>query len=209
MASARNTRFWDKSAPRYAKQPVKDMASYETALDRTRAYLAGDDEVLEIGCGTGTTALKLAPNVRRITASDVSPVMIEIAEGKARDESASNADFFSGTVADTRLDGRTFDAVLAFNLLHLVDDLPATLARVAALVEPGGYFIAKTVCLDGQGWYFKPMIRLMQAVRKAPFVAFLTIDGLERAVRDAGFEIVESGDYPANPPSRFIVARKV
>ena len=203
--SQANTRFWDKIAPGYAKQPIKDVASYEKTLERTRAYLGRNDEVLEIGCGTGTTALRLAPDVRRITASDVSPVMIEIAEGKARDERAANIDFFAGTVDDRRFDGRTFDAVLAFSLLHLVGDLPATLARVAALVKPGGHFVSKTVYLEGQGWYFKPMIRVMQAVGKAPFVAFLSRDGLEQAIRDAGFEIVETEDYPARPPRRFIV----
>ena len=203
-----SARFWDKIAPRYARTPVKDQASYETTLDLTRARLSPSDEVLEIGCGTGTTALKLADAAGHILATDISAQMIRIGEEKAREARITNVDFLAATVEDTRLDGRTFDAVLAFNLLHLVEDLDGTLRRVASLVKPGGHFVSKTVCLEGQGWYFKPMISVMQAFGKAPYVNFLTIDGLERAIEAAGFEILETGDYPAKPPSRFVVARK-
>ena len=48
----------------------------------------------------------------------------------------------------------------------------------------------------------------MQVFGKAPYVNFLTIDRLERAIESAGFEILETGDYPAKPPSRLVVARK-
>ena len=201
--------FWDKIAPGYAKKPVKDQASYETTLERTRARLSSNDAVLEIGCGTGTTALKLADACGYILATDISPQMIRIAEEKAREAQIANVDFLAATVEDTRLDGRSFDAVLAFNLLHLVENLDETLTRVASLVEPGGLLISKTVCLEGQGWYFKPMIWIMQTFGKAPYVSFLTIEELERAIEATGFEILETGDYPAKPPSRFIVARKV
>lgn len=203
-----SARFWDKIARGYAKKPVSDVASYEKTLDLTRARLSSGDDVLEIGCGTGTTALKLADAARHILATDISPQMIRIGEGKARQAGIANVDFLAATVEDTRLDGRRFDAVLAFNLLHLVDDLDEALRRVASLVKSGGHFISKTVCLEGQGWYFKPMISVMQVFGKAPYVNFLTIDRLERAIESAGFEILETGDYPAKPPSRLVVARK-
>lgn len=204
-----NPAFWDKTARGYAKRPIKDVASYETTLARVRAHLSADHEVLEIGCGTGTTALKLADAARRIVATDVSPQMIRIAQGKADDQKVTKVDFLAMTVDDPGLDGRRFDAVLAFNLLHLIEDLDQALARTAELIKPGGLFISKTVCLKRQGWYLKPVISVMQAFGKAPFVHFLAIDELEDAVRNAGFEIIETGDYPAKPPSRFIVARKV
>jgi ubiquinone/menaquinone biosynthesis C-methylase UbiE len=207
-SAPRSARFWDKIAPGYARKPVKDQASYGTTLDLTRARLSPGHDVLEIGCGTGTTALKLADAARHILATDISPQMIRIGEEKARESGIANVDFLAATVEDTRLDCRTFDAVLAFNLLHLVEDLDGTLRRVASLMKPGAHFISKTVCLAGQGWYFKPMISVMQAFGKAPCVNFLTIDGLERAIESAGFEILETGDYPAKPPSRFVVARK-
>jgi ubiquinone/menaquinone biosynthesis C-methylase UbiE len=65
-------RFWDRRADGYSKRPIKDMESYEKTLDCTRKHLSASDEVLEVGCGTGTTALRLAPVVKQITATDIS-----------------------------------------------------------------------------------------------------------------------------------------
>ena len=70
--------FWNKTAEKYAATPIKDMASYEETLTRTRGYLGPEDNVLELGCGTGTTALKLAPSVAHLTGSDISEGMIAI-----------------------------------------------------------------------------------------------------------------------------------
>lgn len=85
--------FWDKTAAKYAKSPVKDADSYEQTLERVRAHLAADDTVLEIGCGTGTTALLLADSAKHIIASDISSNMIEIADGKAKEQKVENVAF--------------------------------------------------------------------------------------------------------------------
>lgn len=203
-----NTRFWDNAAPKYAKSPIKDQQSYEKTLERTRAHLSSDDNVLEIGCGTGTTALKLADAAGHILASDISPKMIEIAEGKARHQAITNVNFLAAAADDPRLDGRAFDAVLAFNVLHLLKDLDTTLKRIAALVKPGGLFISKTVCLGGARWYMKPMISVMQAFGKAPYVRFLANDELDALIEAADFEIIEASDDPGKFPRRFVIARR-
>ncbi|HNC98435.1 MAG TPA: ATP-binding cassette domain-containing protein, partial [Myxococcota bacterium] len=46
--------------------PIADMAGYETTLRRVQGLLSNDQVVLEIGCGTGTTALRLASFTRRL-----------------------------------------------------------------------------------------------------------------------------------------------
>jgi hypothetical protein len=43
---------------------------------------------------------------------------------------------------------------------------------------------------------------------KAPPLRFVRPARLEADIAAAGFEIIERGDYPASPPSRFIVAKK-
>jgi len=99
--------------------------------------------------------------------------------------------------------------VMAFNLLHLLEDMPATIRRVNALLKPGGLFISKTVCMKGQGGVWPIILPIMQFIRLAPYVRFLTTDELEGIVINEGFEIIETGDFPASPPSHFIVARKI
>lgn len=200
-------RFWDKTAERYAKSPVKNMAAYETTLERTRAYLSAGDAALEIGCGTGTTALLLASSVQHITATDISSNMIGIARGKAKDQEVDNVDFVQATLDDGTLDGRSFDAVLAFNLLHLLPELPAALRKIHGLLKPGGVFISKSVCLGEKRWLWQPILYLAQKSGLAPYVNILSVPEIETFIADAGFEILETGLYP--PPSRFVAARKV
>ena len=209
--------FWDKAAARYAKSPVKDMTAYNQTLDRTRAWLSVSDRVLEVGCGTGTTALILAEKVREIVASDISAKMIEIARGKAEAQGVSNVDFRQGTLEASPLDGGSlgegpYDVVTAYNFLHLLKDPAAAVARIRGVLKPEGLFISKTVCLAGFSLWKRLLIRLlipvMQLFGKAPYVSFMSVKDVERCISEAGFEILETGDYPASPPCRFIVARK-
>lgn len=79
-----NREFWEKRADKYSRQPVADEASYQRKLEVTRKYFRPDMEVLEIGCGTGSTAISHAPYVKHIRATDFSSRMIEIAKEKAR-----------------------------------------------------------------------------------------------------------------------------
>ncbi len=204
--------FWDRAAERYAKRPVQDEAAYAYTLERTRAHLAPGGRALELGCGTGTTALKLADATGRIVASDLSAEMIRIARDKATAQGTTNVTFVQSD-AGAPPDGE-FDAVMAFNLLHLLPDPEAALAGIAERVRPGGYFISKTPCLAGSEMNLKfralmwLVVPVMQALGKAPRFSRMSIAGLEEAITAAGFDIIETGNHPAQPPARFIVARK-
>lgn len=71
-------RFWNLIAGRYARTPVADEAAYEHKLAATRRLLSPEMDVLEFGCGTGTTALHHAPLVRLYTGIDFSPKMMRL-----------------------------------------------------------------------------------------------------------------------------------
>jgi SAM-dependent methyltransferase len=207
--------FWDNVADKYAKSPIKDEASYEKTLDRVRAHLKPTDRVLELGCGTGTTALKLADAAQEIVATDIAPRMIRVGETKADKAGVKNVRFMTAVPGDPQLVAEgPFDVVMAFNLLHLLEDLPAAMAQIAQHVRPGGLFISKTFCRPdwGQGNLEYYMTRLalpvMQTLGKAPFVGFMEIEELERHISHAGFTLVETGNYPERPPRRFIVGKK-
>lgn len=198
--------FWDKIAESYAKRPVQNVENYEDTLARTRGYLGADAQVLELGCGTGTTALKLAPDLGHITATDFAPGMLAVAERRKAEADAQNVTFAQARAGD-RWPEAGFDAVLAFNLLHLLRDIPATLAEAHAALKPGGVFISKTATLAEGPFFMGPMIKVMQFFNRAPFVARLSGAGLEGMIRAAGFEIVQTHRYTKT--SFFVVARKV
>ena len=212
----KNATFWDKVAPKYAKSPIADQAAYEYTLDRTRTYLSPKDSVLELGCGTGSTALLLAPDVKQITAIDLSPGMLAIAREKAAKAGVNNVSFEVG--ADVPKQDQ-FDVVMGYSLFHLVPDMEKRFAQINELLPKGGYFISKTVCLGersaGISGALKTLairiaIPVMQLIGKAPYVRSFSVKELEHAVTDAGFEIIESGSHPKGPPpAQYIVARKV
>ncbi|MCP3969552.1 MAG: class I SAM-dependent methyltransferase [Rhodobacteraceae bacterium] len=207
MTTMTDTRFWDRIAKKYAKSPIRNMPAYEATLARVAALLGANDNVLEIGCGTGTTALKLAPGVARYTACDISPKMIEIAQNKAKDEGA-DVSFAVAPVVETEFGAGEYDAVLGFNILHLVPDLPGAIARAHELLKPGGLYITKTPCLGQMGWHIRALVPVMQFFGKAPFVDIFTADRLEELIGAAGFEIVEARVFEDAADARFIVARR-
>ncbi|MGP9818727.1 class I SAM-dependent methyltransferase [Salinarimonas sp. NSM] len=210
-----DARFWDRIAPRYARSKIGDPEGFERTLAATAARLAAAAHVLEIGCGTGTAALRLAPGVARYVASDVSGAMIAIAREKARAAGCTNLDLVVGGAEDVSAYAAPpeggFDAVLAFNVLHLVADLPATLARLRDALAPGGLLISKTPCLREMNPVLRLVVPAMRLVRMAPSaVAFVTAEDLEAAMRAAGFEIVERARHGSGrkDPRVYLVARR-
>ncbi len=200
--------FWDKLADKYSRQPVKDMESYNRSLDCTRNYLSATDNVLEVGCGTGTTALLLAPSVGQLTATDFSSRMIEIAKQKAVTEGATNVRFDRCTLFDEDLKEGAFDVILGFNFLLLLEDIPAAVDRVHDLLKPGGVFISKTACLGEHSRLWSLLLAVMTPLGFAPSARCLKVAELETLITSADFEILEARLYPPSPPRHFIVARK-
>ncbi|SLN56487.1 Demethylmenaquinone methyltransferase [Roseovarius albus] len=205
-------KFWDGIAAKYSRTPIQDMESYEYTLGWTRSYLSEQDKILELGCGTGSTALLLAPSVSHVTASDYSEAMLDIGREKAKAEGAKNISFETLDITKPE-NGQTFDVILGFNLFHLVPDIDAVFADIHARLAPDGLFISKTPCLSegGLGLKFgllKLMLPVMQLFGKAPYVNLFRVETLESAVTSAGFDVIRSGNYPAKPPSRYLVARK-
>lgn len=212
-ALSKDAAFWSNISRKYAANPIRNMDGYLTTLERTKAHLKPNHNVLEIGCGTGSTALLLAPHVAHITATDLAPGMIEIANEKPEKDSLGNVTFKVAEIRDHAPEHGTYDAVLAHNLLHLVPNLDRALEHISSLTRPGGLFISKTVCSPAKGGFKYALIRrvaipIMQGLRKAPYVNFLTAAELEKEIDKAGFSVVETADQAGMLPSRYIVARK-
>ena len=197
--------FWDRLAGRYAKMQLADPAAYAETLARVEAHLRPGDRVLEIGCGTGATAVRLAPKVAGYTATDISPAMIAIARARPEAAALPQLEFRvgEGAAAAARL-----DAVLAFNLLHLLPDLPVALADIRDRLRPGGLLLSKTPCLGELTPLLHLVVPALRLVRLAPRVAWLRRNALEARIAAAGFDILETADLPARRAQRFVVARR-
>lgn len=206
-----SAKFWDRTAVRYSQRPVADEAAYQKKLQVTRDYFRPDMAVLEFGCGTGSTAIVHAPFVKHIQAIDISAKMIEIARTKADAQNVDSVTFDVSGIEDFSAPDQSFDAVLGLNVLHLLADRDAAIAKVRKLLKPGGVFVTSTVCLGNNMKFFKIVAPIGKLLGLMPLVKVFTTTELTDSLTNGGFEI----DYEWQPgkdksmfESVFIVAKK-
>ena len=204
---AQVSRFWDKIAEKYSKQPIADEAAYQKKLAVTRDYFRPDMEVLEIGCGTGSTAILHAPYVKHIRAIDFSTNMIAIAKGKAEAENIHNVTFEQATIEELDIPDQSLDMVLGLSILHLLRDKEGVIARIYQMLKTEGFFVTSTVCIGDTMSWFMLIAPIGRFLGFFPFFAVLTAQELDDSLTNAGFEL----DYqwqPSKGKAVFIVAKK-
>ena len=204
---SRSTTFWNRYADRYAKMAVPDPVAYRQKLKRTRAYLTPASRVLEIGCGTGSTAIAHAPHVARIDAVDFSEKMIQIAQAKAAAARIDNIGFREAALEE--LGPGDYDMVLALNLIQLLPDPEGGVEQMAGMLRPGGVLVTSTLCLGtgGAGRAMRWLLAPFAAMGSVPRLSFFDRDRYLRMFESAGLEVVESWS-PGRRRAWFDVARR-
>lgn len=204
---ASDKKFWDKIARKYAQQAIAKPEDYERKLEITRSYFTPESEVLEYGCGTGSTALLHAPHVRHIKATDLSDEMITIAKERAKDAQISNVDFEAIELAALNPDDGQYDVVLGLNVLHLVRDRAEMIKLSHALTKPGGVFITSTACIADRMPFMSLIAPLMSAIGVWPHFEVFKEDQYKAEIEAAGFAI-EQRFRPEKSMTVFFVARR-
>ena len=207
----KSVQFWDKLAERYSQQPIVDEEVYQKKLQVTREYFQPNMEVLEFGCGTGSTAIIHAPYVQHIRAIDSSSNMIKIAQGKADAQNIKNITFEQLSIDELNVPDSTLDMVLGLNVLHLLENKEEVIAKVYNMLKSGGIFVTSTVCLGDNMKWFKIVEPIGTFFGLMPKVAVFTTKELLDSLTDAGFTI----DYNWQPSESkgmfkgvFIVVKK-
>lgn len=204
---ARLSQFWDRHAAGYAKRPVEDEASYQKKLQVTQEHLKPEMEVLEFGCGTGSTAITHAPFVKHILAIDISEKMLAIAQDKAEAANVKNVTLEQASIDDLNVADATYDVVMGHSILHLLENREAVIAKVYRALKPGGIFVTSTTCLGGGMPLLKGILHIGRFLGLLPLVTFFTVEELVGNLTDAGFKI----DYQWQPDKKkavFIIATK-
>ena len=106
---------------------------------------APGENVLDVGCGTGTLAITLKSKVGmgEVHGIDASPEMIEVAKEKAAKD-GSDIDFKVALIEAIPFPDCSFDLVTSSLMLHhLPDDLKRTgFAEIRRVLKPDGRFFA-------------------------------------------------------------------
>jgi SAM-dependent methyltransferase len=93
--------------------------------------------VLDVGCGAGVFAARLAQHCEQVDALDRSAVMIE----EAKRRTPGNVNCVLADVLAGSLPGQDYDAIFSISALHHMP-LPDALAVLAAALRPGGVLAA-------------------------------------------------------------------
>ncbi len=130
-----------------SEEVAKNLADLEAGF--SQAHMPKGGELLEIGCGAGDLALRLAERGFRTHGVDISPTAVQWAREKARERGLA-AEFLVGEVTDLPYVDARFDVVVDGYCLHCIigEDRAKTLSEARRVLKPGGLFHVRTMCGD-------------------------------------------------------------
>jgi 2-polyprenyl-3-methyl-5-hydroxy-6-metoxy-1,4-benzoquinol methylase len=111
-------------------------------------------------------------------------------------------------INDPRLDDETFNVVLAYNILHLVEEPPRVVAKIKELLRPNGIFISVTPCLGAGGSIQTAFIKLMSLLGFVPKIHSFKSNEVEGLITNAHFDHLETQILSDSIPNVFLVARR-
>ncbi len=203
-----STLIWNLIAKRYSKTPIVNEEAYQKKLDLTRKYLNSETSLFEFGCGTGSTAIAHAPYVKNILAIDIAHKMLDIGRSRSLEKGIENIDFRQEAIEGFTYPERSFDMVLAMNILHIVGERENVLLKVNRLLKNEGIFVSSTVCMDKIGLNWKIFLRTMAFLKFLPPISFFSEEELVNGIKESGFEI-EYKWRPSEKEAVLIIARKI
>jgi ubiquinone/menaquinone biosynthesis C-methylase UbiE len=207
-------KFWDKQAKRFDDSQKQFEPASQELIARTKEYLNANDNVLDFGCATGTKTLELANAIKHIHGLDISAEMISEATKKKNKVNVPNVSFSQGTIFNDDLEKASFEKIIAYAIIHLLDDSEEVIQRIHELLKPGGLFISTTACFKDK-MDFKTRLefttyRFMKRLGIFPLHLnmFKTSD-IEQLINSQNFNIVKAEKLFFNGMTiSFIVAEK-
>ena len=149
QTSVKTQGYWDAAAEVYARDfsaTLLGRLQREAVWHETDRIFRAGQHILEVNCGTGIDAVRMASRGIRVTACDISRRMVEIAREHAFASGlADRAEFrVLPTEKLGEIAGRAiFDGGFSnFSGLNCVTDLRAAGVEMARLLKPGGTLLA-------------------------------------------------------------------
>lgn len=194
-------RFWDKLSSGYDQFIEKHWKIYASSLlDRISSDVNAEDTILEIACGTGLVALKVAERASEVHGIDISAPMIKEAEEKLRRKGFDNVEFSVEDAYSLHFGDDIFDTVICNNALHNMKYPQKALSEIKRVLKPGGRFIAVIVGF-GEALKYKMLFTVFKPFIKLPVFHKLNLDETANMIKGSGFSIVKK-EIMKNPQDK-------
>lgn len=184
------------------------MASMKGKYYRSMAAeldLQADDELLDVGCGSGRLLVDHAGHVRFVAGLDASELQIEMARRILAERiAAGTAEIAFGDAATLPWEDGRFSVVTSIDVMKFVPDPPRTLAEMHRVLRPGGRVVIT------MGDNAKALVGRTDksGTRDAWGVWRWTDADAQRLVEEAGFADVSASVLPVFSKSQLIRAAK-
>jgi 2-polyprenyl-3-methyl-5-hydroxy-6-metoxy-1,4-benzoquinol methylase len=136
--------------------------------------------------------------------------MIEVAKTKADESNIKNVHYAHATIFDERYQKESFNVILSFRVLHMLEDIQAVAHRINELLKPGGFFISVTACMGEKKALLSIAVFLASKMRIVPqHINMFRLSELEALMTGENYQIIECEKMEDSIPHYFIVARKL
>ncbi|MBN2669267.1 MAG: class I SAM-dependent methyltransferase [Bacteroidales bacterium] len=127
----------------YGKRAGKNDPTYHLVKYLLKHQLIKDDNILEIGFGSGITLQALSGFFKSVSGADISPKNVEVTREEFEQKGIKNADFFVFDLAETKQFDKKYDTIMLSHVLeHFTEDeLKIVVPNIIALLKPGGKLI--------------------------------------------------------------------
>ncbi|MBU1013234.1 MAG: class I SAM-dependent methyltransferase [Bacteroidetes bacterium] len=201
-------KFWDKFARYYDLFIKKTLGkTYEVILENIDTALYPNQNVLEIGTGTGIIPFTICTKVNSVVATDISPEMILIAKQKQSELHIKNIDFQVQDAYQLSIADHSFDLVIASNILHLLYEPEQPISEIKRVMKDDGIFIAPTFCV-GESLKSKIISSIAGALSGFKIVNKWCINDFKSVLIDNGFEIKKFVKVEGRFPLVYVVMKK-
>lgn len=199
--------FWDSVAGVYDLfVNVVNRKTHVALREIVANLIQPSDDVLECACGTGLLTEVIAQKCAHVTATDFAPKML--ARAKKNCAAFGNIAFEQADITSLGYPDNSFDAVVAGNVIHLLDDPVKALRELDRVCRPGGRLIVPTYMNRDQAGKTSGFA---SAVGKAGanFKRQFTVEGYRQFFLDAGYRDVTVQLAEGRIPCAVAVMRKV
>jgi ubiquinone/menaquinone biosynthesis C-methylase UbiE len=199
--------FWNSFANHYDFF-IKIMfcKTYKKILFLLNSELKSKQKILDIGTGTGIIPFSICQKVKSVVATDISPEMIKIAKQKQVSSGIENIDFQVQDAYNLPFPDKSFDVVIAANLLHLLFEPEKPISEAKRVLKDNGIFIAPTLCA-GENFRSKAMANI-SAMAGIRFVNKWSINEFEAMLKSNGLIIFKTIKINGRFPLAYSVTSK-